>query len=164
MNINDSDRWWQQAACAGRDPTWWSSDDRPMWPSAVRLCLSCPVRESCLQEAVQQRDNGVIRGGMLLVETSRGYTVVPLICANCGLRPVRLTESGGVPRYCGRTCQVASYQHRTRVGSRISVTRPAPGASQSAGNREPERSRWRWPAGAPVAARPSPPRSSPVAR
>jgi hypothetical protein len=107
MSVQSGDRWWDSAACAGRDPTWWS-EQRPMWPAAVRLCLSCPVRDTCLQEAVDQRDNGVIRAGMLLAETSRGYSVVPLICANCGRRPVRLTLSGGVARYCGRTCQVAS--------------------------------------------------------
>jgi hypothetical protein len=84
-----------------------------MWPSAVRLCLSCPVRESCLDEAVQQRDNGVIRGGMLLVDAGRGHTQVPLICAHCGLRPVRLTLTGGVARYCGRACQAASTGFRS---------------------------------------------------
>jgi Transcription factor WhiB len=117
MILNEYGRWWDRAACAGRDPTWWSSEERPMWPAAVRLCLSCPVRDSCLQDAVQRRDNGVIRGGMLLVDTSRGYAAVPLICANCGLRPVRLTESGGVPRYCGRTCQVTSHQRGERARS-----------------------------------------------
>lgn len=110
----DPGRWWQRAACAGRNPTWWSSEDRPKWPAAVRLCLTCPVRESCLAEAVRQHDSGVIRGGMLLVDTSRGYGAVPLICANCGRRPVRLTESGGIPRYCGRTCQ-ASHQRAART-------------------------------------------------
>lgn len=99
--------WWQQAACAGRDPAWWS-EDRRMWPSAVRLCLACPVRDRCLADGVKQRDNGVIRGGMLLVDGDRGHTVVPLICAHCGRRPVRLTLTGGVPRYCGRACQVAN--------------------------------------------------------
>lgn len=109
-----SNRWWQLAACAGQDPAWWSAEGRPMWPNAVRLCLSCPVREACLEEAVRQHDNGVIRGAMLLVETSRGHSTVPLVCANCGRRPVRLTENGGVPRYCGRTCQVASQQRNER--------------------------------------------------
>jgi len=118
MAVDQNDRWWHRAACAGRDPAWWSSEDRPMWPAAVRLCLSCPVRESCLAEAVAQRDNGVIRGGMLLVEASRGYSVVPLICANCGLRPVRLTETGGVPRYCGHTCQVARNRRAARPAGR----------------------------------------------
>jgi hypothetical protein len=115
-----------------------------MWQAAVRLCLSCPVRDSCLEEAVAQRDNGVIRGGMLLVDTSRGYSAVPLICANCGLRPVRLTESGGVPRYCGRTCQVASSQRTRAAGGRVSLGR-------------------RWAAGTPLGARSAPPQSAPVA-
>jgi hypothetical protein len=118
MAVEENDRWWHRAACAGRDPAWWSSEDRPMWPAAVRLCLSCPVRESCLAEAVAQRDNGVIRGGMLLVDASRGYSMVPLICANCGLRPVRLTETGGVPRYCGHTCQVARNRRAARPAGR----------------------------------------------
>lgn len=152
MILDEVDRWWDRAACAGRDPAWWSSEERPMWPAAVRLCLSCPVRDSCLEDAVRQRDNGVIRGGMLLVDTSRGYSAVPLICTNCGLRPVRLTESGGVPRYCGRTCQVTSQQRgageRTRSGAWA-------GGPVTAGRR--------WPAG-PTMSRPVPPRSSPVAR
>jgi hypothetical protein len=131
MNVPDDDRWWQRAACGGRDPAWWSADDRPMWPTAVRLCLGCPVRDSCLDEAVRQRDNGVIRAGMLLVDTSRGYTMVPLICANCGLRPVRLTGNGGVPRYCGRACQAARARVRARTGTR-------PGADGSPrGRRQP---------------------------
>jgi hypothetical protein len=121
MSVPDVDRWWQRAACAGRDPAWWSADNRVMWPTAVRLCLSCPVRDSCLAEAVGQRDNGVIRGGMLLADTSRGYTMVPLICTNCGVRPVRLTGNGGVPRYCGRACQMAG-QAAAPVGA---VARPA---------------------------------------
>lgn len=106
--------WWHRAACAGRDPAWWQAENRAMWPAAVRLCLSCPVRDSCLNEAVRQQDNGVIRGATLLVSTSRGYTRVPLVCANCGRRPVRATTNGGVPRYCGRTCQVATYGNRPR--------------------------------------------------
>jgi hypothetical protein len=144
MIVQELDRWWQRAACAGRDPGWWSSEERPMWPAAVRLCLSCPVRDSCLEEAVAQRDNGVIRGGMLLVDTSRGYSAVPLICANCGLRPVRLTESGGVPRYCGRTCQVACSQRTRAARGPVSLGR-------------------RWAAGAPLVKRPAPPQSAPVA-
>jgi hypothetical protein len=126
MTVHESDRWWQRAACAGRNPTWWSAENRPMWPAAVRLCLSCPVQESCLAEAVRQRDNGVIRGGMLLVDTSRGYAVVPLICAHCGRRPVRLTVSGGVPRYCCRTCQVSTYQRGPRPGGRVRLGRRCP--------------------------------------
>lgn len=103
-----------------------------MWPSAVRLCLACPVRQSCLDEALRQRDNGVIRGGMLLVDTSRGYAAVPLICANCGLRPVRLTRTGGVPRYCGRTCQVTSYRRRSRpVPTGSGATAPPQGRGLS---------------------------------
>lgn len=134
MPSHESDRWWQRAVCAGREPAWWSSEDRPMWPAAVRLCLSCPVRERCLEEAVAQRDNGVIRGGMLLVDTSRGYAVVPLICANCGRRPVRFTESGGVPRYCGRTCQVTSHRRAAgpdapHPGRRLGGLSDDPGAS-----------------------------------
>jgi hypothetical protein len=144
--------WWHRAACAGRNPGWWSSEERPMWPAAVRLCLSCPVRDSCLEEAVQQRDNGVIRGGMLLVDTSRGYAAVSLICANCGLRPVRLTESGGVPRYCGRTCQVTSNQRGgARSGAR---TGARSGGRVSLGRR--------WGGGQLLATQPAPPRSSPV--
>lgn len=168
-HYQDSERWWRRAACAGRDPAWWSAEDRPRWPDAVRLCLACPVRERCLEDAVRQGDNGVIRGGMLLVGSARGPNQVSLICANCGLRPVRVTESGGVPQYCGRTCQLASHR-RARAGS--PVRRPAgprpPGRLEASWEEDLPRHRRRPtgatpPAATPPAAATSPPAAMPPA-
>ena len=56
----------------------------------------------------------------------QGYTLVPLVCANCGRRPVRLTGSGGVPRYCGRTCQVANHRRGTPTPVSRDLGRLAP--------------------------------------
>lgn len=152
MSPAEPDRWWHRAACAGRDPTWWSAEERTKWPAAVRLCLACPVRQSCLDEAVRQRDNGVIRGGMLLVSTSRGYAVVPLICAHCGLRPVRFNRTGGLPRYCGRACQRSSHRGRSRPVPAGGATPVGPATAvgrvplRAVGSRTP---RWSPPAAPP---------------
>lgn len=113
--------WWEQAACAGRDPTWWS-EQRPMWPAAVALCLSCPVRQSCLAEAVAYRDNGVIRGGMLLIDSpKRGHTATPLICDHCRRRPVRVSERGRATRYCGSACRAAASRARADQSERVAA-------------------------------------------
>lgn len=97
--------WWHQAACVGRDPSWWS--DRSDTTQAVRVCLECPVRQQCLADAIAHRDDGVIRGGMWLTVTSRHYSVTSLICGGCGVRPVSASR-GNVARYCGPTCRASS--------------------------------------------------------
>jgi transcription factor WhiB len=94
--------WWQIAACAGLDPEWWS-DDRSMRPVAVEICLRCPVREPCLNEAVRDGDCGVVRGAMLLVKTRRGSSAVSLVCSICRVRPVIMTPTGHT-LYCGLDC------------------------------------------------------------
>jgi Transcription factor WhiB len=62
-----ADGWWNEAACRGRDPQWWSGD-RLMATAAVAICLTCPVREPCLEEALATGDYGVIRGGILVIK------------------------------------------------------------------------------------------------
>lgn len=96
------ERWWDRAACAGRDPNWWQADhDRTMLAAAVALCLKCPVRDPCLAEAVANKDSGVVRGGMLVVLISRGdYQTTSLICGRCQIRPVDIKLKGAFPSFC----------------------------------------------------------------
>lgn len=105
--------WWQHAACTGHDPDWWS-DNRAARSDAVRVCVSCPVRELCLDDALRRQDVGVIRGGWWLNVSSRGHSATSLICANCGYRPVRDVEHG-FARFCGRSCQAAGAWRTTHV-------------------------------------------------
>ena len=84
-----SSDWWTRAACAGHDPEWWS-DDRTMRPLAVEICLACPVRAACLAEALRTGDKGVVRGGMLILDSRRprGDRAVDLVCSECRISPV----------------------------------------------------------------------------
>jgi hypothetical protein len=66
--------WWDQAACIGQNPEWWS-DDADGWEAAVEICASCVARKCCLAEALALGDVGVIRGGMLFRNSGRGFSV-----------------------------------------------------------------------------------------
>lgn len=148
--------WWERAACAGRDPTWWS-EQRLMWPAAVTVCLSCPVRESCLADAVAQRDNGVIRGGMLLVDSpKRGHTATSLVCDYCRRKPVRVSTRGRATRYCGSACQTAASRARASPPGQAAAGQSGP--SRSAATQQPQRDQRGGPpaakAGTKVDARP----------
>ena len=94
--------WWEQAACAGHDPDWWSDNIR-MRHRAVEICLACPVRQACLTEARRTRDLGVVRGGMLFVRERNGSVTISMVCAHCHVRPVHITPTGH-GTYCGSYC------------------------------------------------------------
>jgi WhiB family redox-sensing transcriptional regulator len=105
-DMRNDTSWLARAACVGHDPTWWS-DPHDATPAAVQLCLGCPVRKRCLDDALRNRDNGVIRGGMWLARSSRGYTVTSLICRHCKARPVQVAKSA-IAQYCGYACYTAT--------------------------------------------------------
>jgi hypothetical protein len=73
--------WWKEAACVSHDPEWWS-DDLAMRPQAVRICLGCPVRSSCVADAVRVGESGVIRGAMYFTRSreERRLRIVDLTC------------------------------------------------------------------------------------
>jgi Transcription factor WhiB len=70
---------------------------------AVGICLDCPVRRQCLDEALRVGDSGVVRGAMLLVEVRRKRVALPLVCVGCNTEPVRITATGH-SLYCGPDC------------------------------------------------------------
>jgi len=98
--------WWQRAGCAGRDPSWWTERGEHH-VEAVRECLSCPVRDECLAEAVAADDVGVIRAGFLFMEKRNRRRLMSLVCEECGVEPVR-AMSGPMSRYCGIDCATRS--------------------------------------------------------
>jgi hypothetical protein len=109
-------RWWDRAACVGLNPEWWSGD-RTTGSLAVEICLTCPVREPCLDEALAVGDCGVIRGAMLLVKPSRGKRTISLVCSHCHEAPVMATPSG-YARHCSPACRLAASSSRlARAGA-----------------------------------------------
>jgi len=112
--------WWDFAACVGHDPEWWS-DDGEMLAAALRICLDCPVRRPCLDEALRNGDFGVIRAGMLIARTKRGPLAVPLLCAECCTRPVR-GKWRGQERYCSPRCRAAAGARTFNYAAQLSPT------------------------------------------
>jgi hypothetical protein len=91
--------WWERAECSRFDPEWWS-DKTAMRPTAVRICIDCPVLTPCRQEALQTGGSGVVRAGLLLIQKRNHATVISLICTHCGRRPVHMTATTR-ERLCG---------------------------------------------------------------
>ena len=113
-----SSEWWTRAACVGYDPEWWS-DDRSMRPVAVEICLICPVRDPCLADALRERDKGVVRGGVLILDSRRRREVraIDLICSQCRSNPVVMTATRQ-DRFCdqcGGPATSVSRRGRRRV-------------------------------------------------
>lgn len=101
--------WWRQAACADRDPSWWTEDQRSMWWLAVRLCLGCPVRQLCLADARAGHESGVVRGGSLFSQRRGRCVETSLVCPKCGMRPRKL-RGRSLWTYCGSQCVVADVE------------------------------------------------------
>ncbi len=59
--------WRDQAACIGAPDAWFfpstSGDAATNYPKAAAICRSCPVRTSCLQFAIDNRDFYGMFGG-----------------------------------------------------------------------------------------------------
>ncbi|MGW2404089.1 WhiB family transcriptional regulator [Streptomyces sp. NPDC001739] len=62
--------WQERAACAGMDPTFAdalffpASSDRAAITQAKRICAGCPVRDTCLDAALESETRMGIRGGL----------------------------------------------------------------------------------------------------
>lgn len=64
--MSDDTTWMVEAACAGHNPDLWFSPGPGPSPDrsrAIAICTRCPVREECLEYALQhQIDEGVWGG------------------------------------------------------------------------------------------------------
>jgi len=58
--------WMEQAACTGFDPELWfpTTKDEEGHEAALAVCNACPVRDECLQMALDLRDMHGIWGGL----------------------------------------------------------------------------------------------------
>lgn len=48
----DPEPWENQAACVGRNPDWWFSDNPYTTETARTICAGCPVRLQCLAKGM----------------------------------------------------------------------------------------------------------------
>ena len=62
--------WWPRAACKGTDQSLFFADDSESIAAAKAVCARCPVREQCLDFALQGRHYG-IWGGLTDKERAR---------------------------------------------------------------------------------------------
>lgn len=67
--IERSDQGWRErAACSGTRPELWDSSPGLAQPSSqwrqIMVCESCPVVEKCASDALDAKDEGVIRAGI----------------------------------------------------------------------------------------------------
>lgn len=60
----DDSAWFDDAACRSVDVEIFYSEDPAATSQALQLCRSCPVRESCLRTAMEQREFDGVWGGV----------------------------------------------------------------------------------------------------
>ena len=72
IDLLDDDRpWAAYAACRDADPDWFFPGPEGDHRSAVRVCAGCPVREECLEWALETRMRYGIWGGLTERERRR---------------------------------------------------------------------------------------------
>lgn len=87
-----------------------SPDDLARVAEAKRLCITCPVRQECLTDAMNEEAylGGTERHGMRGGLTARDRVLIAAedpICARCRVKPVVQTNTvAKIRRMCG-TCQ-----------------------------------------------------------
>lgn len=60
--------WMQDAVCATVDPEAWFPEVGLSNKAAKQICLSCPVREQCLQAALDRDERFGVWGGLSEME------------------------------------------------------------------------------------------------
>lgn len=63
--------WHSLAACLGSDPSLWFPQAGESADEAKAICTTCPVRDDCLNDAMNNRDMHGIRGGLSVRERRR---------------------------------------------------------------------------------------------
>lgn len=105
--------WWEQASCAQVDPELWYPEVTDPDPAPYLICDACPVRQECLQDAIDTGDIYFgIRGGL---SPRRRKELLPdgmYVCKRCSvnLRPsthIYCSE-------CAKTMKVRSIRRSSR--------------------------------------------------
>jgi hypothetical protein len=98
--LTDTRTWRDDAACKGQTGLY---ADEECWPLARRICLRCPVRDECLDDALETGDaSGWYRAACTPAQLREVARVVlrrgvPRLCEVCGF-PFRAEPRR---RFCG---------------------------------------------------------------
>lgn len=63
--------WYAAAACAGHDTALWFPEKGDDWRPAIRVCEACPVRQECLQHALDHDERVGVWGGLTAGQRAR---------------------------------------------------------------------------------------------
>jgi WhiB family redox-sensing transcriptional regulator len=65
-DVNDEGDWREHAACKGLPTDWWFPERGDTAAAAKAICAACPVREPCLQYAVEAGERMGVWGGVAM--------------------------------------------------------------------------------------------------
>lgn len=110
MDIKRATQWQDRAACAGKDPNMFFSEDEMRVSSgrtereklAKAVCKKCPVSGNCLQMALAIPDTLGVWGGTSTDERAKIMRILKrATCVRCRGSQIALVEGGQVCVECG---------------------------------------------------------------
>jgi WhiB family redox-sensing transcriptional regulator len=77
--LTEQPEWQEEAVCATVDPDLWHPEKGDAGAAAIakRLCMDCPVRDQCLQDALDHDERYGVWGGLTARERYRLRPVEP---------------------------------------------------------------------------------------
>lgn len=92
--------WREGRACRKVDPELFFNDDTEQ--IAVAICFHCPVRELCLQWAIDHKEKHGVWGGLTELERRQATTVrVRVKCPHCSGTKIYDDERSAICLNCG---------------------------------------------------------------
>lgn len=115
-----TDYWQSKAACSDYNPQLWDTDEPS--PDTIAVCATCPVRDKCLQDALDRNEPYGVRGGLTPAQrlAMRRGRVIPnadrtRICRDChGVFTPPFPRS----LYCSDACRKRSRREQDRAYER----------------------------------------------
>ncbi|MCA4754783.1 WhiB family transcriptional regulator [Mycolicibacterium fortuitum] len=111
-----TDYWQGRAACADHRPSRWDTDEPD--PQVLQICGECPVKEQCLQDALDRNETHGIRGGYTPNQRAaikQGHALPPAgprTCRNCN---TAFTPPHHRTYFCTERCRDESRRTKQRT-------------------------------------------------
>ncbi|MCG7610378.1 WhiB family transcriptional regulator [Mycobacterium sp. CnD-18-1] len=105
-----TDYWQGRAACADHNPSRWDTDEPA--PETIQICNGCPVRQQCLQDALDRKESRGIRGGLTPNQRHQlARRIPPRSCKGCD---ATFMPGHHLVRYCTPECRRAAQTEQQR--------------------------------------------------
>ena len=123
MTEHETPAWFADAQCLGLPTAWWHpeklGDAEPggyndVYRQARIVCNGCPVREQCLDHAIEHRETNGMWGGRT-PRQRRGDARTKLRALICGHCSKRFRSSHGRASYWSVSCRRAASKRRERA-------------------------------------------------